>query len=212
MRSPTTGRLVLAALIGFMAAGPVILLWRVFFYGAAIPEARAFIGLGFLLALHGAIAAPLTVFAVRRVRWATVFDAIAGATLIFAAATLIFTAIDFYRGPVDHVTGTPCGDDGQRKVATSIHRTESGGQRTSWKCVSREEFEALNPSFMVGDVSITVSIGPATRDDYSEPRMVFEGLARERVMLRSLLFGLAAGTVGWLLAFGWRWRVRTDTL
>jgi hypothetical protein len=169
-------------------------------------------GLGALLFLIWLIATPLMFAATRKLRSATVVDAIVASTLLFAGLHVLATFAIIQRGPIDNITGEPCGDGGSRKVITSMGMMESGGQVSSYDCISGEEFTALD----LDDTRVTQILRP-----FNDPEnvlnlgdvklsRVFERLALQRIMLRSLLLGFASGTVAWLYLFGWRWRVWID--
>lgn len=227
MRRPSARRLLVGVFLGLSAANAAFILWQISVRGASIPEFKLIGAFGVLLLMQWIVLVPLTVLVVRIARSLIALDAVVGATLAFAGFALLATVIESYARPIDTVTGEPCGDNGERKVATSVSTTRLGARVINWDCVSREEFAARGLEgkridfsaceIMGGDrgqgpiMSVCIPRAVLISDD---PRSISVAgrFAQHHGMLYSVPLGVIAGTVGWLVAFGWRWRVRADSL
>ena len=228
MRRPSLWRLLASVLLGLVSASLAFILWSIVARGASIPGSELLGAFGALLLILWIFLASLTVLLVRRLHSATVIDAVVGATLAVAGIALLVARMDAYTKPVDAVTGEPCGDDGQRKVAPTMQSSPLGGRVIDGECVSREEFAARGLERMRIDFSacetpgrdrksgphIIILCGPMTVPATDESALIsaLNRLVANNAILDSFALGAIAGLVGWLCAFGWRWRVRSDEL
>ena len=196
----TQKRIGRAVFVGLSASFLTIIAWMAVEHRFVpnVPQLLV-VGLG-IAALLWLPVAPLAKLAARSLNQVTAIDTILISILFFLGLQVsLFVAMT--QGTDTHrIDGEACnGREGRKLVIPDP------GPGIYWACVPIAEYDARKQA--IGDSQTTISTNAGISNEER-----FRRLIKLHVVLKSVLFGTVGALTGWFYAFGWRWRVRKDTI